>query len=256
MLRDKVFVITGGAGLIGQSFVKGIVQNQGIAVIADIDSTHGKTALEALSKEMKTTSIDFFQLDITSEESLKKCIDYLYKKYKRIDGLVNNAYPRNREYGKEFFDISYESFNENINLNLGGYFLSSKVFAQYFKSQGHGNIVNIGSIYGVIPPRFEIYDGTNMTMPVEYAVIKSALIHLTKYMAKYFKGLNIRVNVLSPGGILNSQSQEFLDRYNMFGQSKGMLNSDDLVGSLVFLLSEQSKYINGQNLIVDDGWIL
>jgi NAD(P)-dependent dehydrogenase (short-subunit alcohol dehydrogenase family) len=93
-------------------------------------------------------------------------------------------------------------------------------------------------------------------MPVEYSAIKSGLIHLTKYMAKYLKGKNIRVNTLSPGGILDKQPQEFLNSYKDLSLNKGMLDKEDLTGSLIFLLSDQSKYINGQNIIVDDGFTL
>lgn len=256
MLRNKVIVITGGAGLIGQEFVRAVVENNGIAIIADINKELGIEVKEHLSKELNTESIDFIKLDITSKCSLQSCIDYLNTKYNKIDTLVNNAYPRNKGYGRNFFDVEYEDFCENTNLNLGGYFLSSQQFASYFKQQGYGDIVNISSIYGLIAPKFDIYNGTNMSMPVEYAVIKSALIHLTAYMAKYLKGENIKVNSISPGGILNGQPEDFLMKYNSHCLNKGMLDKSDLKGTLVYLLSDMSKYVNGQNIIVDDGFVL
>lgn len=256
MLKNKVVVITGGAGLIGKEFVKAVVENGGIAIIADINEELGKKVKENLSKELNTTNIDFIKLDITSKDSLKKCIDFLNDKYKRIDALVNNAYPRNKNYGRHFFDVEYSDFVENLGLNLGGYFTASQQFANYFENQGNGNIVNISSIYGVVAPRFEIYEDTTMTTPVEYAAIKSGLIHLTKYMAKYFKGMNIRVNTLSPGGILDKQPEAFLEKYKEKCLNKGMLDNSDLKGTLVYLLSDMSKYVNGQNIIVDDGFSL
>ena len=105
-------------------------------------------------------------------------------------------------------------------------------------------------------PRFEIYKGTKMTTPVEYAVIKSGLNHLTKYMAKYFKGLNIRVNALSPGGILDNQPKKFILKYNHKSLNKGILNEDDLSGTLIYMLSDMSKHLNGQIITVDDGFSL
>ena len=153
-------------------------------------------------------------------------------------------------------DVEYSDLCENMNLNLGGYFLTSQQMAAFFLRQGHGNIVNIASIYGVVAPKFDIYNHTEMTMPVEYAVIKAGLIHLTKYMAKYFKGKNIRVNALSPGGILDAQPTIFLDAYRQACLNKGMLDKTDLVGSLLYLLSDLSTCVNGQNLIVDDGFTL
>jgi NAD(P)-dependent dehydrogenase (short-subunit alcohol dehydrogenase family) len=256
VLKDKVIVITGGAGLIGQEFVKAVIEQNGIAIIADINKELGNDVKEKLSKELNTGNIDFIQLDITSKKSLQECISYLDNKYGRIDALVNNAYPRNKNYGRHFFDVEYDDFVENLGLNLGGYFTTSQVFSKYFKRQGYGNIVNISSVYGVIAPRFEIYKDTSMTMPVEYAVIKSGLIHLTKYMAKYFKGMNIRVNTISPGGILDNQPELFLEKYKGECLNKGMLDKSDLKGTLVYLLSDMSKFVNGQNIVVDDGFTI
>ena len=256
MLKNKIIVITGGAGLIGQEFVKAVIENNGIAIIADINEELATDVKKKLSKELDTSNIDFIKLDITSKESLQNCIKYLDDKYNRIDALVNNAYPRNKNYGKHFFDVEYIDFVENLGLNLGGYFMASQQFAKYFKKQTYGNIINVASIYGVVAPKFEVYTNTSMTTPVEYAAIKSGLIHLTKYMAKYFKGMNIKVNTLSPGGILDSQPEEFLSQYKNECLNKGMLDKSDLKGTLVYLLSDMSKYVNGQNIIVDDGFVL
>ena len=256
MLKNKVVVITGGAGLIGQEFVKAVIENSGIAIIADINEEQGQQVKESLSKELNTENIDFIQLDITSKKSLNTCINNLENKHKRIDAVVNNAYPRTKNYGRHFFDVEYEDFCQIVDLNLGGYFITSQQFAKYFQKQGYGNIINISSIYGVVAPRFEIYEGTEMTTPIEYAAIKSALIHMTRYMAKYFKGMNIKVNALSPGGIFDSQPEPFLNNYKDACLNKGMLDKSDLKGTLVYLLSDMSKYVNGQNIIVDDGFAL
>jgi len=256
MLKDKVIVITGGAGLLGKEFIKAVIEEKAIAIIADINEELGNMAKDKLSKELKTENIDFIKLDITSKESLRNCLNYLDEKYNKVDALVNNAYPRNKNYGKHFFDVEYDDFTQNIGLNLGGYFTTSQQFAEYFKVQGYGNIINISSIYGIVAPKFEIYNGTTMTVPVEYAAIKSGLIHLTKYMAKYFKGMNIKVNTLSPGGIFDNQNGIFIEQYNNECINKGMLDKSDLKGSLIYLLSDMSKYVNGQNIVVDDGFVL
>jgi len=256
MLKNKVVVITGGAGLIGQEFVKAVVEQNGIAIMADINKAVGLQAQDKICQELASQNIDFVGLDITAKSSIQSMLEVLHDRYGRIDALVNNAYPRNKNYGRRFFDVEYSDFCENLSLNLGGYFLTSQVCATYFQKQGYGNIINISSIYGVIPPKFEVYDNTQMTMPVEYAAIKSAIIHLTKYMAKYFKGMNIRVNALSPGGILDQQPEAFLDAYRKQCLNKGMLDKADMRGTLVYLLSDLSAYMNGQNIIVDDGFSL
>ena len=256
LIKGKVIVITGGAGLIGQEFAKAIIDQGGMVIIADIDEERMQCVSKELSQELKSDSVDFFKLDITSKNSISECIEYVNGKYKRIDALINNAYPRNKNYGRHFFDVEYDDFVENLGMNLGGCIIPSQLFSLYFQKQGYGNIVNISSIYGVIAPKFEIYNNTEMTMPVEYAAIKSGMLHLTKYMAKYFKGKNIRVNAISPGRILNNQPSEFLRKYNQKCSTKGMLDGKDLNGTLIFLLSDMSSYVNGQNLVVDDGFIL
>ena len=95
-----------------------------------------------------------------------------------------------------------------------------------------------------------------MTSPIEYSAIKSGVIAITRWLAKYYKNRCIRVNCVSPGGILDQQPQSFLKKYRDSCTSKGMLDAEDVVGSVLFLLSQQSKYINGQNIVVDDGWSL
>ncbi|MBN1788100.1 MAG: SDR family oxidoreductase [Sedimentisphaerales bacterium] len=251
-LGGKVVIVAGGAGLLGREFVNAVVENGGIAVIADADRAGG----EELQKSLKSSKAEFIEFDITSKASIEKMASSLMKKHGKIDALVNSVYPKNANYGRKFEDVTYEDFCENIDMNLGGCFLLCQQLIAVFKKQGYGNIINIASIYGVIPPRFEIYEGTEMTMPVEYAAIKAAVIHLTKYFAKALTGCNIRVNAISPGGILNNQPEEFLEKYNSYGLSKGMLEAKDLNGSVIYLLSDDSQYVNGQNIIVDDGFVL
>ena len=243
LVRDKVVIVTGGAGLLGRTFCQAIADNGGIAVVAEYEIA----IAEKLCTSLENASIVPAQVNITNKNS---------EKYGRIDALVNSAYPRNKNYGKHFFEVAYSDFCENVGMNLGGYFLTSQQFATYFEKQGYGNIINLASIYGVIAPRFEIYDNTPMTMPVEYAAIKSGLIHLTKYMAKYFKGKNIRVNTISLGGIEDKQPEPFLKAYKEFCLNKGMLNAKDISGTVLYLLSDLSEFVNGQNIVVDDGFTL
>lgn len=256
MIKDQVVVVTGGAGLIGRAFVRCIVQNGGVAIVADVNRQAAERFLGELKAAHPEARAEFAEVDITSAASLASAISVLHDKHGRIDALVNNAYPRNRNYGRKFEEVAYEDFCDNVSTHLGGYFLAAQQFAAYFRKQGHGAIVNMASIYGVVAPRFQVYAGTKMTMPVEYAAIKSAIIHLTRYLAQYLKGSNIRVNCISPGGILDGQPAEFLARYNGSAATKGMLEPHDLQGTLLYLLSDMSRYVNGQNIVVDDGWTL
>ena len=251
-IKDKVVVVTGGAGLLDKTFCQAIATNGAIAIMAERELSVAEKAVEALGMERIIPS----QIDITDTNSIQKLITSISEKFGKIDALINSAYPRNKNYGKHFFDVTYDDFCENVGLNLGGYFLTSQQFAKFFYEQGYGNIINLASIYGVIAPRFEVYNNTSMTMPVEYAAIKSGLIHLSKYMAKYFKGKNIRVNTISLGGIEDKQPESFLRAYKEFCLNKGMLDAKDISGTVLFLLSDLSEYVNGQNIVVDDGFTL
>lgn len=255
LLTGKIIVVTGGAGLLGKQFCMEVARQGGRAIVADRDFAGASRAANEITAIYPESAIAAM-LDITDAESVKSLIEMLRTQYGRIDALVNNAYPRNKNYGRKLEDVSYPDFCDNLGMHLGGYFLMAQRFALFFREQGHGNIVNLASIYGVIAPRFEIYGDTPMTMPVEYAAIKSGVIHLTKYFAQYFKADGIRVNTLSPGGIFDNQPEVFVARYNAMAGKKGMLESNDILGSLVFLLSDASLHMTGQNLVVDDGFTL
>jgi NAD(P)-dependent dehydrogenase (short-subunit alcohol dehydrogenase family) len=253
MLNNSVVVVTGGAGLLGRTFCAEIARSGGIAIVADVNLQAAETAASGICKDHPGRA-HAAALDITDAASIEALIASLHAQHGRIDAVVNNAYPRNANYGRKLEEVEYSDFCTNVSLHLGGYFLVSKCFGLHFKKQGHGNIVNMSSIYGVIAPRFDVYEGTTMTMPVEYAAIKSGVVHLTRYFAQYFKADGIRVNTLSPGGILDRQPESFVTRYNAMAGTKGMLSPSDILGALVFLLSDGSRYMTGQNLVVDDGF--
>lgn len=242
-LQNKVIVVVGGSGLIGSEIVKNLLEHGCKAVVADV------------KKNQQTLEADFIELDICSSASVLNLINSVASKYSKIDALVNCSYPRNQNWGRKFEQVTSSDFNDNVSMHLGGYFLISQQFALFFKKQGFGNIINFSSIYGHVAPRFDIYEGTDMTVPVEYSVIKAGIEHLTRYMVKYFKGAGIRFNTLSPGGIFDNQAPSFLEKYQKYACNKGMLSKQDIIGAVLFLISDLSLYVNGQNITVDDGWI-
>jgi NAD(P)-dependent dehydrogenase (short-subunit alcohol dehydrogenase family) len=255
VLNDKVIVVTGAAGNLGRSFVRCIAENGGIAIATDVNAEAARQVTHEVDIAQPGRAHSF-TLDITDKDSVAAVIHDARQKFGRIDAVVNNAYPRNRNYGRRLENVDYEDFCENTNAHLGGYFLVMQQFALHFREAGGGNIVNMSSVYGVMAPRFEIYAGTPMTMPVEYAAIKSAVVHLTRYFAQYFKHDGVRVNCISPGGILGDQPENFLKQYNQHCGGKGMLDPQDVCGCLLFLLSDASRHVNGQNLVVDDSFTL
>lgn len=250
-----VVVVTGGAGLLGREFCHAIARAGGMPVIADYDLAAAEAIATQIVAETGASAVAA-PLDITDDASVRSLIDEIHRQHGRIAAVVNNAYPRNAHYGRKLEQVTYTDFCANMGMHVGGYFLVAQQFALYFRQYGGGQIINLASIYGVIAPRFEVYADTPMTMPVEYAAIKSAVIHLTRYFAQYFKHDGIRVNCISPGGILNGQPDAFLQRYAQHCGNKGMLEPTDISSVLTFLLSDAATSLTGQNLIVDDGFSL
>lgn len=257
VLEGKVIVVTGGCGLIGSRFVTALADAGATAVAADIDAEKASALAQRLMDEQPDRRVEGAACDITDAVSLDRMRDDLLRRHGRIDGLVNNAYPRNARYGSMVEDVTFSDFRDNLSMHVGGYFLTmQRLLPALREAPKGGAIVNMGSIYGVVAPRFEVYDGTRMTMPVEYAAIKSGVLHLTRYFAQYLKRDAVRVNAISPGGIEDGQPQSFLAAYNAHGGTKGMLDADDLVGTLVYLMGDGARFVTGQNIIVDDGWSL
>lgn len=255
LLFGKRIVVVGGAGLLGAHVCEAIITAGAHCIIADVSLDRAESvALQIEKSGLNRPAV--VEVSIINEESVDKMIEQSSDIMGKIDGLLNTAYPRNKNYGRKFEDVKYQDFCENIDLHLGGYFLVSQKILEYFKRNGGGSLLNMSSIYGISAPRFDVYDNTQMTMPVEYAAIKAGIVNLTKYMAKYYKGNEIKVNCLSLGGLKDKQPESFLNKYRDYCLDKGMLDSSDISGTIVFLFSNMSKYINGQNIIVDDGFVL
>jgi len=257
MLKNKTIIITGGSGLIGSAFSIVTAEYGANIVIVDINKKKSDNLVKQIKEKAGNNKIIYQKCNITNLNDVKKAIDIVLNKFGEISALVNSAYPKNKNYGNRFENVTYEDFCENVKLHIGGYFLITQQVSKVMIKQNYGNIINIASIYGFAAPRFEIYEGTKMTNPVEYAAIKGAIINLTRYLASYLGKYNIRVNCISPGGVFDNQPESFVKKYSqkvLLGNR--MANVDDLTGTLLFLLSDASKYITGQNIVVDGGWSL
>lgn len=239
-LNNKVIVVTGGNGLLGKQIVSRLNDAGAITLSTDVHfhEEHDQN----------------IYLDITNEKSVRNAVREIIDKYRNIDGWINNAYPRTGDWGNKLEDVSFDSWRNNVDMHLNGYFLCSKVALEQMKVQGFGSLINMASIYGVVAPDFTIYEGTKMTMPVAYSAIKGGIINLTKYLAAYYGPYNVRVNAISPGGILDNQNEVFIENYNKKVPLRRMGLSADISAAAHFLLSDDSGYITGHNLIVDGGW--
>ena len=243
-LKDKVIIVSGGSGLIGRAIVADIKQRGGIAINADI-------AVESDLNEAMT-----YKCNVTQDDSIQECVDAVYAHFGRIDGLVNSAYPRTPDRRSRFEEMKPESWRMNVDWQMNSYFVFCQKVLIKMKEQGFGAVVNIGSIYGVVGNDFTLYEEYGGTSSPSYSAVKGGIINLTRFMASYFGPMQIRINCVSPGGIKDEKNQHpsFIMRYEAKVPMRRLGNPDDIAPAVSFLLSDDAKYITGQNLLVDGGW--
>jgi len=251
VLEAKKILIVGSQGLIGRSIVAKLVDSGANVISCDIGSISIPDGSGIDDGDEST--VKYMKLDITDENQ----VDALFQTYQDLDGIINLAYPRNPAYGDDFLDVTFANFTANVSSNLGGTFNLLKYASKSFLSNPRElSIVNFSSIYGVVAPKFEIYKDTDMTMPVEYASIKAGVQHMSKYSVKYIKDSRFRVNCVCPGGVLSGQPENFREAYKKQTLGHGMIEPEDLTGTVLYLLSNLSRFVNGQEIIVDDGFCL
>lgn len=240
-LENKIIVVTGGSGLLGKEILGCIRAEGAIGINAEINAEDDLTNGTA-------------HCDITNETSIESLIEKVLSKYKRIDGWVNNAYPRTKDWGEKFENIRGASWKENVDLQLNSVFTCCQKILKIMQAQGEGSIVNISSIYGVVGPDFGVYNGTEMTMPAAYAAIKGGVVNFSRYLASYYGPHGVRVNCVSPGGIFDNQKEMFVKQYEAKVPMRRMGLAKDIGPPVSFLLSDDASYITGHNLMVDGGW--
>lgn len=240
-VKDKVIIVAGGSGLIGNEVVQHLKANGAIVINADISVT---------------TDISEGNVccNITSDDSIYDTISIVMVAYNRIDGLVNCAYPRTKDWGDRFENVSAESWRKNVDMQLNSVFVFCQKVLEIMKEQKYGSIVNIGSIYGVVGNDFTIYEGYNGTSAAAYSAVKGGIINFSRYLASYYGKYNVRVNCVSPGGVFNNQHPSFLERYEAKSLLKRMARPDEIAPAITFLLSDEATFITGHNLMVDGGW--
>lgn len=240
-MKDKIIIVTGGSGLLGGAMLRNLWKQEAIAINFDIDQETN------LSK-------GFVHCNITSTEDVDAALKQVLDHHGRIDGLVNNAYPRTMDWGTPFEDISYESWQKNVDMQLNSYFYISQQVLKHMREKNSGSIVNIASIYGVVGNDFTIYEDTPIVPAAAYSAIKGGLINLTRYLASLYGQYGIRVNSVSPGGIFDYQPEKFVQAYVKKVPLKRMGTPEDIAPPVSFLLSDEARYITGHNLMVDGGW--
>ena len=251
-LKEKVVLITGATGRLGFAFSHRIVEAGGRVFLVDLNQSKGEELSQMLGKE----NAPFLAEDITTLNGIQEVVAACVSIFGKVDAVIHGAYPRSEGWGATLENLKPEHLFEDLNKQLGGAILLSQQVIKQFKQQGFGQLIHISSIQGIAAPKFEHYEGTSMHSPIEYSAIKSGIIAISRWLAKRYRQQNIRINCVSLGGILDQQPESFLERYQASCNSKGMLDAQDIVGAILFLLSEQSSFITGQNIVVDDGWSL
>jgi len=252
LLTGRRVLISGGAGRIGAATALAVARAGGIPLVADVDPT----GLEQVGERLAGWPHHQIVADLRGTAGIEACLEAALSAAGGVEAAVHSAYPRSPGWGTRFEELSEVHLAEDLQTQLGGAILFSQCLLSHFSACGGGDLIHVASIQGVAAPKFHHYSGTTMGSPVEYTAIKAGVIAISRWLAKYHRDQGIRVNCVSPGGILDQQPASFLESYRTDCCNIGMLEGADVAATIVFLLSEGARAINGQNLIVDDGWTL
>jgi len=262
-LAGRTALVTGGAGLLGRQFTQALGEAGAKVVVADLDFGQA----EAHAGKLTDAGIDALpvQVNVTDPASVSGMVASAVNHFGSLDVIVNSAAldpkfdPENvdAQSGNAFESYPLDTWKKAIDVNLTGMFLTCQAAARQMVGQKYGKIINICSTYGLVGPDQRLYerpDGPRQYKPVYYTVSKAGVLGLTKYLATYYAGTEIRVNALTPGGVYNQHDETFLKAYSSRTVIGRMAHQDEMSGAIVFLASEASSYMTGANLVVDGGW--
>ena len=261
----KVIVITGAAGLLGRSHAEVIAAYGGIPVLLDLNEEAVDKLAVKLNKKYNSNAVGLF-VDITNEKQIEENAKWIVKKYGKIDGLVNNAAnnPKVEGHGEKDFsrleNFTLDLWDQDIAVGLTGAYLCSKHYgAKIAENKNGGTITNISSDLGLIAPDQRLYmrdglpESDQPVKPITYSVVKTGLIGLTRYLSTYWPNKRVRCNAICPGGIENGQAQNFLEEVSSRIPMNRLANKDEFQGTLLWMISDASSYLNGSIVSVDGG---
>ncbi|MGH9397238.1 MAG: SDR family NAD(P)-dependent oxidoreductase [Terriglobia bacterium] len=249
-LEGKTALVTGGTGILGAHIARALAEAGATVVVA----SRNHEACRNFARELQAQGlrVEGESLDLSSEPSIRSLRDRILDRRHRLDILFNNAVARG---GGDLDHMTAEQWSASMEVNSTGLFLACQIFSDSMRAQRSGSIVNVASIYGMVGPDFPIYEGTSIANPVNYAFAKGGTISLTRYLASFLAPYGIRVNCLSPGGFKTPETPpEFEKNYIRQTPLRRMAEEDDIKGPALFLASDASRYITGQNIAVDGGW--
>jgi NAD(P)-dependent dehydrogenase (short-subunit alcohol dehydrogenase family) len=264
-LTGRVAVVTGGVGLLGSEFCRTLAEAGAAVAIVDLNESASQAVADSLtSGRYKALALP---TDITQPESVTTAVEKVISTFGRLDILVNSA-ALDPKFDPEavnkgitpgaFEDYPLDLWNSALNVNLTGMFLTTQACVKPMIAQGKkGSIINICSTYGLNGPDQRIYvkDGKRVAFkPIYYTVTKAGVMGFTKYLAAYYAETEIRVNALTPGGVFNNHEDYFVKNYSAKTILGRMARKDEMNGALLFLASDASSYMTGNNVVVDGGW--
>jgi NAD(P)-dependent dehydrogenase (short-subunit alcohol dehydrogenase family) len=262
-VKNKTVIVTGGLGQLGRQFTLALLDHDAQVVIFDV-AADKQTMIDRFGDRAFDSNLMAVPVDITNRKSLEEGLRQVNDKWGRPDALINNAAldsPPNASAGENgpFEQYPEASWDKIMDVNVKGTFLCCQVIGANMAEAGRGSIVNISSIYGLVSPDQSLYEyrrasGVPFFKPVAYSASKSALFNLTRYLATYWAGRNVRVNTVTFAGVFNNQDEEFLEKYCARIPIGRMANEDEYNGAIIFLLSNASSYMTGSNLVIDGGW--
>ena len=252
-LKGKVIIITGGAGMLGIQYAEILSDAGAHIVILDVNQKMCNSVAQSITNRNNIKAIGI-KTDITNETDIINAIEIVKKEFGRIDVLINNAVIKSKKMFGPFEEYTLADWKKVVSVDLDAVFLCTRLFGNEMLKSQKGVIVNIGSIYGMVGSDQSIYGNSSLNAPAVYSACKGAVINLTRYLATYFGDKGIRVNCLSPGGVLNNQTKDFIERYSKKTPLKRLARKDELNGAILFLASDASSYMTGANLVVDGGW--
>lgn len=264
-LDKKVIVITGAAGLLGKQHAEAVASYGGIPILIDLSENNVKKLADNLNDKFKSNSIGF-SVDITSENQIKNNVAEIIERFGKVDGLINNA-ANNPKVEKDkvnnftrLENFPIDIWKKDIEVGLTGAFLCSKYYGyEISKNPSGGSIVNISSDLGLIAPDQSLYSKSGVeeiqqpVKPVSYSVIKSGIIGLTRYLSTYWPNKNVRCNAICPGGVIDGQPDEFLVKVNKKIPMGRLAEVNEYQGTLIWMLSDASSYLNGAIIPIDGG---
>lgn len=258
-LKNKLAVVTGGTGILGSLFCLRMAEAGARVIVADIDPVRCEKLADEITEKTGTEAYGF-AVDLRDESSVNGWAGNILKQHQRVDIIVNNAAAKSPGFFAPLDKFTLEDWNAVSAVNVTGLFLVVRELGPSMADRGNGSIINISSIYGVVGPDQRIYEGSwyeelggAINTPLVYSATKGAVVAMTKYLATYWGPKGVRTNTLTPGGVSSGQNSIFSEKYSSRVPLGRMASSEDMVGALLFLASDASSYVNGQNIIIDGG---